>query len=282
MLGAFEYVRARSVKEACRLLTESDGTSILAGGTDLLVEIRNGLRSPGLLVDIKAIDELSRLDVDGPELIVGASIPLNRLAEHSAIRASLPALADAALSVGTYQIRNRATLAGNLCNASPAADSAPALLVHGAELSVTGPDRRRTIPISELFVGVKRTSLGPDEVVTDVRIPAPEGGIRTAFLKQQRVRGHDLAVVNVAGSYAPGTKTLKVAIGSCAPTPMLLEPIDASSGSLESIADRVVELAGAAVSPIDDVRASAAYRRAVLPVLLRRLLARLLKGGGGS
>ena len=283
MLGAFEYVRARSVEEACRLLAEADADAlILAGGTDLLVEIRNGLRSPKLLIDIKGIDELAHFQVDGPEVIIGASVPLNVLAEHRAIRISLRALADAAFSIGTYQLRNRATLAGNVCNASPAADSAPVLLSLDAKVSVVGADGRRTISISELFTGVKRTCLTPGEIVADIRIPAPADGARTAFLKQQRIRGHDLAVVNVAGSYAPGTETLKVAVGSCAPIPVLLDPIDVSGNSLESIVDHVITLAEAATSPISDVRASAAYRRVVLPVLLRRLLDRLLDGGVGS
>jgi len=283
VLGVFDYVRARSIEEACRLLAETDAdASILAGGTDLLVEIRNGLRSPKLLIDVKGISELAHFQVDGPEVIIGASVPLNVLAEHRAIRESLPALADAAFSIGTYQLRNRATLAGNVCNASPAADSAPVLLSLDAKLSIVAANGRRTMPISELFTGVKRTCLAPGEIVTDIRIPAPADGARTAFLKQQRIRGHDLAVVNVAGSYAPGTETLKVAVGSCAPTPVLLEPIDLSGNSFESIVDCVVTLAEAATSPISDVRSSAAYRRVVLPVLLRRLLDRLLDGGGGS
>jgi CO/xanthine dehydrogenase FAD-binding subunit len=280
VLGAFDYVRARSVEEVCRLLADADA-SILAGGTDLLVEIRDGLRSPKLLIDIKSIDELAHFQVDGPEVIIGASVPLNILAEHRAIRASLPALADAAFSIGTYQLRNRATLAGNVCNASPAADSAPVLLSLDAKLSVVSANARRTISMSELFTGVKQTCLKPSEIVTDIRIPAPTDGARTAFLKQQRIRGHDLAVVNVAGSYAPGTETLKVAVGSCAPTPVVLEPIDVSGNSFESIVGQVITRAGAATSPISDVRASTAYRRAVLPVLLRRLLDRLLHGGGG-
>ncbi len=282
MLGAFDYVRARSVAEACRLLGETGGASILAGGTDLLVEIRNGLRAPKLLLDIKSIDELARLQLDGPEVIIGAAVPLNVLAEHRAIRESLPALADAALSIGTYQLRNRATLAGNVCTASPAADAAPILLSLDARLSVASPSERRTIPIDELFTGVKRTCLAPNEIVIDIRIPAPEKGMRTAFIKQQRIRGHDLAVVNVAGSYAPSAETLNVAVGSCAPTPVLLDPIDVRSDSFESIVNRVITLAEAATSPISDVRASAAYRRAVLPVLLRRLLDRLLDRGGKS
>lgn len=281
MLGAFDYVRARSVEEACSLLATSESASVLAGGTDLLVEIRNGLRVPKLLVDIKSIDELSRLDTDGPEMAIGAAVPLNTIAEHRAIRDALPALAEAALSIGTYQLRNRATLAGNLCNASPAADSAPVLLSLGAMISTAGASGRRTVPISELFTGVKQTCLAPGEIVTAIRIPALESGTQTAFLKQQRIRGHDLAVVNVGGSYAPSTKALKIAVGSCAPTPVLLEPIDAS-GSADAVVGRAIELAEAATSPISDVRASAEYRRAVLPALVRRLVERLLDGGGGS
>ncbi len=281
MLGAFDYVRARSVEEACRLLAERDDAVILAGGTDLLVEVRNGLREPKLVIDVKAIDELARLDPSDEEWMIGAAVPLNRLAEHRAIRESVPALADAALSIGTYQLRNRATLVGNLCNASPAADAAPVLLTLDAKLSVAGPKDFRTIPIAEFFTGVKRTCLTDGEVVTDIRIPAPPQGLKTVFFKQQRIRGHDLAVVNVAGSYDPTAKTLKVAVGSCAPTPVLLEPTEAT-GSTAAIAERVVELAEGATSPISDVRASAEYRRAVLPVLLRRLVDRLLSERSGA
>ena len=279
MLGGFDYVRPRSIEDTCRLLAETKDARIFAGGTDLLVEIRNGLRSPSLLVDVKKIDELTSLETDGTQWIVGATVPLNVLAERRAIRDALPALADAALSIGTYQLRNRATLAGNLCNASPAADSAPVLLALGASVSVAGPDGLRTVPVSELFTGVKRTCLAPEEIVTDVRIPARPDGMRCAFLKQQRIRGHDLAVVNVAGAYEPGANRLRIAIGSCAPTPILLEPID-GTGSADAIGDHVIALAEAATSPISDVRASAEYRRAVLPVLLRRLIDRLLDGGG--
>jgi len=280
VLGGFDYVRPRSIEAACRALAEAESPSILAGGTDLLVEIRNGFRSPDLLIDVKGIDELGQFDTDGKEWIVGATVPLNVLAERRAVRDALPALADAALSIGTYQLRNRATLAGNLCNASPAADSAPVLMTIGASVSVAGPDGRRTVPVSKLFTGVKRTCLLPDEIATDLHIPRPERHLRTAFLKQQRIRGHDLAVVNVAGAYDPSPKRLRIAIGSCAPTPVLLEPID-GSGSTAAVVAHAVELAAAATSPISDVRASADYRRAILPVLLRRLI-ELLRDGGGA
>lgn len=279
MLGEFDYVRARSVGEACRLLEEEEDAEVLAGGTDLLVAIRNRTRTPRLLVDIKGIEELGGLDANDSEVVIGAVVPLNVVAEHRRIRDALPSLAEAAVSIGTYQIRNRATLAGNLCNASPAADSAPALLTAGARVSIAGPRGARTIPVSELFTGVKRTCLLAGELVTDIRVPASHGERRTAFAKQQRIRGHDLAIVNAAGTYEPATGYLRIAIGSCAPTPILLESIDVKR-RCASLVDHVTQLAVAAVSPIDDVRASAEYRRAVLPAMLRRLIEQLLDKGG--
>jgi CO/xanthine dehydrogenase FAD-binding subunit len=282
VLGNFDYVCVRSVEEGCRLLAEADGAAkVLAGGTDLLVDIRNAARSPSLLVDIKSVEELSTLSAsaDG-DTSIGATVPLNTLIEDKIIRERFPGLVASALSIGTYQIRNRATLAGNLCNGSPAADAAPILLALGADVQIVGDSGERTIPVSDLFLSVKRTCLESDEIVTEIRIPSQDAGTRSAFLKQQRIRGHDLAIVNVAGSYAPDTKTLKVAVGSCAPTPILLDPIDASGAPSTSIADQVVEVAETATSPISDVRASAEYRRAVLPVLLRRLIQQLLDGKG--
>ncbi|UCF09406.1 MAG: xanthine dehydrogenase family protein subunit M [Candidatus Bipolaricaulota bacterium] len=280
MIGRFEYARPKSVEDAVSLLRERGGdAAVYAGGTDLLVEIRNGHRAPALLVDVKGIDELRRLEIGETELRIGAATPLNAVAESRAVRHRLVALADAALSIGTYQIRGRATLAGNVCNASPAADTAPVLLVAGAELIVAGPAGRRSVPVQELFTGVKRTSLSAEDIVVEVRIPAAEGALETAFLKQQRIRGHDLAVVNVAGSVDVDTRRMAVAVGSCAPTPVLLDPVDTRGQSPAEISERLITLAEKATSPISDVRASASYRRAILPVLLRRLCDRLAAEG---
>lgn len=286
MLGTFDYVRARSVEEACHLLAKDpEAASILAGGTDLLVELRNRLRAPNLLIDIKGIDSLMLFEASpSGETRIGACVPLNVIAENRSIRARYPALADAAVSIGTYQLRNRGTLGGNLCNASPAADGAPPLLVLGAELDIASPADAgvgRRLPVAELFAGVKRTTLQAGELITGIRIPDHGSDLRTAFLKQQRIKGHDLAVVNVAGSFDPGTGILRIAIGSCSPTPALLDPIDASRGRLSEVLERTMVAARTATSPISDVRASAAYRTAVLPVLIRRLLERLLMDEGG-
>jgi len=172
VLGNFEYKRIRSIEEGCLCLAEAAGEGVvLAGGTDLLVEIRNGLKSPGILVDCKGLDVLKSFHVDASGATIGASVPLNRLIEHRKFHTTYPALADALLSIGTYQLRNRATLAGNICNASPAADSAPVLLVLGAEVDVVGVEGIRTIPICDFFAGVKKTTLKSDEIVTGIRLP---------------------------------------------------------------------------------------------------------------
>lgn len=280
VLGNFEYKRIRSIEEGCLCLAEAAGKgAILAGGTDLLVEIRNGLKSPDILVDCKNLEDLKTFQVDASGSTIGASIPLNRLIENRGFHTIYPALADAILSIGTYQLRNRATLAGNICNASPAADSAPVLLVLGALIEVVGVNGPRTIPMSEFFAGVKTTTLKPDEIVTGIRLP-DRADVRTGFRKQQRIRGHDLAVANVALAYWPTDRTVQCAIGSCAPTPILLDPIPVDTDNREIFIEHVMDIIQSAVAPISDVRASARYRNAIVPVLAARILNNLLSEGG--
>ena len=282
MLGTFEYTRPRDLDEACRVLAEASGEArVLAGGTDLFVELRNGVRTPDLLIDIKGLEALRRIEHSDRVLRIGAAVPLNAIAETSAVREAAGGLVDALLSIGTYQLRNRATLAGNLCNGSPAADSAPMLLALGASVVAQSRKGERTIPLDEFFLGAKRTCLSPTELVTAVEIPQSPHTTRTAFVKQQRIRGHDLALVNVAGTYVPATGTLRIAIGSCGPTPILLPEIDVHSVGLPRLAREAVALALRSVSPIDDVRSSASYRLAVLETWIERLIDRLIGEGGG-
>ncbi len=278
MLGDFDYVRAGSVEEACALLAENEGARILAGGTDLLVNVRNRIISPALLVDIKGIPELGELSLEDG-MRIGAAVPLNVVAENKKIREIYPALAEAAGAVGSYQVRNRATLAGNLGNASPAADTAPPLFVLNAQVEIAGAGGTRTLPVRDLLVGVKRTSLARGEMITAIVLP-PTRGARSAFLKKQRIKGHDLAVVNMAGFYDPSTGKLRVAIGSCAVTPVLLpslpEPVRGDD-PLDEVVAELDRIAQEAVRPIDDLRGSAEYRRGLIPVLLRLLLEALLE-----
>ncbi len=281
MLGNFDYVRAESVEHGCALLARTPGAAVLAGGTDLLVNIRNKAISPTLLVDFKGINEMGGIAfTDGVR--IGANVPLNAIAEDQRIKTAYHALFEAATAVATYQVRNRATLAGNLGNASPAADTAPPLFVLDAHVEISGPDGTRRIPVRDLPVGVKKTALAPDEVITAVTLPPLATGVRTKFVKKQRIKGHDLAIINMAGYYDPSSGELRIAIGSCAPTPVLLPPLPEPvrrDDPLDDLTAALNRIAQEAVSPIDDLRASAAYRREMIPVFLRRILTALLHEG---
>lgn len=285
MIGTFDYVRVGSVEEGCGLLAAHSGSAVaLAGGTDLLVSIRNTGRSPDLLVDFKQVARMNELTKDkGAGVKIGACVPLNVIADNTLINDRFTALAAAARSVGSYQVRNRATLGGNIANASPAADTAPALLVLDASVNVVGEDGARIIPINELFVGVKKTSLRTGEVITDITLPPMGEHASSAFIKKQRVKGHDLAIINMAGYYDPDLRLLRIAIGSCAVTPILLPKIDLSPDEpVDELVKRVNAIAQDAISPIDDVRASAEYRRGLVPVLLEDLLSAFLGSEGGA
>lgn len=285
MIGAFDYVRAGSIKEGCGLLAAHNGSAVaLAGGTDLLVNIRNGVRSPDLLVDFKDVAKMSQLVADETTGVkIGACVPLNVIADNRVINKHYRALAEAARSVGSYQVRNRATLGGNIANASPAADTAPALLVLDASVNIAGKDGTRKTPIRELFTGVKKTSLRTGEVITDITLPEAGPRPRSVFIKKQRVKGHDLAIINMAGYYDPDTGLLRLAIGSCAVTPILLPEINLSGDEpIDELVKRLNDIAQEVISPIDDIRASAEYRRGLVPVLLHDLLSTLLGSQGGA
>jgi len=283
MIGAVDYVRVTSVLEGCGLLSEHDGrATVLAGGTDLLVNIRNGIVSPSVLVDIKGIAELTRWGSDREKgLWIGACVPVSAIVHAPQVRRGYRALAEAVGAIGSHQIRNRATIAGNLCNASPAADSVPALLVLDARAVVAGPSGERTLAVRDLCLGPKKTALRSGEILTTVLIPPVHPDTRTAFLKKRRVRGHDLATVNMAGYFHPRTGELRVAIGSCGPIPILLpslgEPVRPGT-AVDEVAHELDEIAQAAISPISDLRGSAMYRRSLVSVFLNRLLQMLLCG----
>ena len=284
MIGTFEYVRVGSIKEGCEILVAQDKRAVaLAGGTDLLVNIRNTGRSPDLLVDFKQVEQMNDLITDRDAGVkIGACVPLNVIADNRPINERHGALAQAARSIGSYQVRNRATLGGNIANASPAADTAPALLVLGASVNVEGKDGSREIPIDQLFTGVKKTSLKQGEVITDIVLPSLGSQVRSAFIKKQRVRGHDLAIINMAACYSPDTGMLRVAIGSCAVTPILLPEVAVSMDEpIDELVKRLNVVAQDAISPIDDIRASAEYRRGLVPVLLHDLIRYVLSPGGG-
>ncbi len=274
MIKPFGFFKPSTVGETLEAL-KGPNAVCLAGGTDLLVEMRNGLKHPDLIVDIKGVKELEAFSFDrGKGIVVGAGVTLNFLVAHKGIRESCPALAEAAASIGSYQIRNRATLVGNICNSSPAADMAPVLFILGARIVIAGPTGERTLPISSFMTGVKKNALSPGEFVTRVEIPPLPGG-KIAFMKKQRVRGHDLALINAAGLADPGAGSLRICVGACAVRPVLLEGTEALYRKEKNpvrLAESIAELAVSSVSPIDDVRASAEYRSDLVRVFVKRIV----------
>ena len=277
MIKPVAYFKPGSLPEAVDAL-KSGKAKPLAGGTDLIINMRNGVEKPELLVDIKGLEELNVFSADEENGIkIGARVDLNFLIDSADVRNNYPVLTESAETIATYQLRNRATLVGNICNASPAADMAPALYILGAEVVIDGPEGERKLPIAEFITGVKRTALKEGEIVVRIEIPRTPHG-KMAFLKKQRYRGHDLATVNVAGIADSAAKTLKVCIGACAVTPILLKGTDElyrDSKNTDELADRVAELAQKSISPIDDVRASAEYRRDMASVYIKRLIRKI-------
>jgi carbon-monoxide dehydrogenase medium subunit len=276
-MRAFAYERPTSLADALALLADrGDDARPLAGGTDLIIRLRDGTVRPKLVVDVKRIAELDASIVeDGGRLVIGARTTMSDLMADARIRASFGALAEAAAVVGSVQIRNRATLAGNLCNASPAADTAPALLVYDATVVAEGPGGRRRIPIDSFFVRSGVTTLAAGELVTAVELPLAPQPVGSVHVRRTRRRGHDLASVTLACAIGPDGVT-RLAYGSVGPRPVLaLDPsgvfADPSSpaGERERVLDRML---AAAAPSVTSMRASPEYRLAMLRVLARRAL----------
>lgn len=264
----FRYERPSRLADAVALLGEGSAR-VLAGGTDLIIRLRDGSLRPDVVVDVKRVREIDDGVRDADDrIVIGARAVMTDIAAHPRVRADFPALAEAALVVGSVQIRNRATLAGNVCNASPAADTAPALLVYDAVVVAAGPGGERRIPIDAFFVRSGVTTLGPGELVTAIELPLPLQPRGSVHQRRTRRRGHDLASVTLACSITPDGVT-RLAYGSVGPRPVL-----ATSDSGAEPSGEVLErmLAAAAPSPTS-LRASPEYRLAMLRVLAARALA---------
>jgi len=278
----FQYRKPLSLAEALEAL-EEENTRILAGGSDLLVEMREGKSHPERIVDVKAIPELACFSIGEDGIIIGGRVTLRQIAESALLQKRCPLLVDAARTVATPQVRNRATLVGNLCTASPAADMAPPLFVLGGVVVVASKEGEQNIPIQSFFTGPKKNCLQPGQLVLRLEIPLLSPG-RGVFLKKARVRGHDLATINLAGWVNPRDGAMRVCIGACGPTPVLLaggDELFRGASGREKLIDGLATLAQAQIAPIDDLRASAAYRRGLVAVFLRRMTRVLFPEEGG-
>jgi carbon-monoxide dehydrogenase medium subunit len=283
MLPKFDYFAPQTLQETIELLDKHGrDAKLLAGGTDLIVSLRAREQRPKSVIDIKGVKELHELSFDEKRgLTVGAAVNLNKLIHYDAVSKNYPILGEAVSTIGDYEIRNRATLVGNICNGSPAADSAPALLVLDASINIVSRKGKRTVPVQEFHTGVKKTVQASNELATSINVPIPPKGYKGGYLKGRRTVGEDLAVVGVGGLVAPsgkGGNSVRLAYASVAPTPVRAteaERIFESNKPLNDLLDQAMPFVRKAVSPISDVRGGKDYRANLVEVMTRRLIRRL-------
>ncbi len=284
----FAYAAPASIEEAIGLLRgHGPGARLLAGGTDLVVGLRTGRVSASLVVDLKSVEELRPAILDvGDRMRVAATTPMSRVIADERVRRRFPALVEAASTVGSVQIRNRATLAGNVCNASPAADTVPALLAYGAMVIIATDDggAERRVPLDRFIIGPRETALGPAEIVTAVELLVPPPGSVAGFARLTRRRGVDLATISMCCSIDASGRT-SFAYGAVAPVPFVVSDdsgVLADPGASPAARDEVLARLAGQAQPISDVRASREYREAMLMAMSRRLVRSLVARRTGA
>lgn len=274
----FTYHRPTTLEEAVALLGETRGVKVIAGGTDLIVKTRDGAPVPEALVDIGQIKELDYVCEGAGMLRIGALTTHSDVLRSSLVSEKVPVLAQAVGAIGCVQIRNRGTIGGNLCNASPAADTAPPLLVLDAHLKVVSSRGTRIIPLTGFFRGPGETALMEDELLCEVQIPIPGEDVGMGFHKLGRRRAHTLSLVSAAASLKVDDGMCgeaRVALGAVAPTPLRVWGVENRLMGRRLTEELVKGAAAAAmeeVRPITDVRASAEYRREMSRALTERVL----------
>jgi len=278
-LEEVRYEAPGTLARAIQLLGEP-GARVLAGGTDLLVQLRSGRSAPRMFVDVKRIPETTRLELGAEELWLGAAVPAAAIVEAREVARLWPGLVEAIDLIGSTQIQGRASVGGNLCNASPAADTAPALCAVGARCAIAGPRGERVVPVEQFTTGPGATVLGPGELLVGFRIARPAPRAADAYLRFIPRTEMDIAVVGagVAVSLDAGGRCAgaRVALGAVAPT-VILVPEAAAALVGSRAEDAALAAAGAAASraarPISDKRGTAEYRRRIAGVLVRRAAA---------
>jgi carbon-monoxide dehydrogenase medium subunit len=286
-LKAIDYAAPRTVAEAVALLAaQGDRARVFAGGTDLLVQVREGRRDVDLLVDVKNVPEANELTYHPEQGVrLGAAVPCCLVCEHAAIARAYPGLIDAVSLIGGVQIQSRASVGGNVCNASPAADTIPALMVQEAICTVAGPNGIRKLPVEKFFLGPGRTALERGEFLLRLRLPPPRPRAAASYLRFIPRNEMDIAVVGVGAAVTlDDSKShcteARVALAAVAPTPLLVHEAGAALAGeplSDALIDKAAALAQAAARPISDMRGTTEYRRHLVGVLTRRALRRAVE-----
>jgi carbon-monoxide dehydrogenase medium subunit len=277
----FGFLEPQSIAEACELLAANAGRAkLLAGGTDLVVQMHTGRHEPETILNLGRIPGLRGIRFDDRNgLTIGPLTTMRELELHPVVRERYPSLARGAAEVGSVQIRNLATLGGNLCNASPSADTSTSLLALDAQVRIAGENGERSVPVGEFWGGPGQTVLLQDELVTGIHLPTPASGTRSFYYKLAVRKAMDLAMVGIAVSLvrANGScKEVRIALGAVAPKVIRATEAEALIAGDPGQIDEAARLAMEASRPISDQRASADYRREMVRTLTRRALSQLL------
>ncbi len=281
-MKAIRYACPQSLEEAVSLFAQRGPLARpFAGGTDLIVQMREGKKEPNLVVDLKRIPELNELSFQPQRgLVIGAAVPCSQIYEHEEIAGLYPGLIDAVSLIGGIQIQNRATLGGNLCNASPAADGVPPLIVHRAACRIRGPRGERTLPVEKVCTEPGRTALDADEILVSFHLPAPPERSGARYLRFIPRNEMDIAVAGAASflELEKDSQTIRgarIALAAVAPTPLLVE----EAGGLligkragEEPFARAAATCREAALPISDMRGAAWQRKHLIEVLVKRTL----------
>jgi aerobic carbon-monoxide dehydrogenase medium subunit len=286
----FELATPDSVDACVKTLAQrGPDAKLLAGGTDLLPQMKNYLLKPAYVVDLSGVAELRVLDGDAKRgFRIGAAVSARELELHAGLRAACPGLSESGALVGSIQVRNLATVGGNMCNAAPSADMAPPLVALEAEAVIAGPKGRRRVPMTDFFTGVRKTVLGPDELLIEFVVPARPARSAGSYMRHTPRRELDIAVVGVASEISLNNGVCgkaRIVLAAVAPTPLRAtaaeQALEGQALTTQTI-ERAAELAVQAARPIDDQRGSADFRRHLVKVLTRRTLTVALERAGRS
>jgi aerobic carbon-monoxide dehydrogenase medium subunit len=288
----FDFYQPASLQEASRLLRENGpGGRFLAGGTDLVIAMKEKGLVPKYIVDLKRVPGLSGIRENGDgSIVIGALTTLREIETSPLITKKYPFLSQSAAEVGSIQIRNRATVGGNMANATPSADVAPALIALNATAKIVGANGDRTVSLEEFFRGPGQTVMSSDEILTEITIPKTSSRLVGEYIKFSPREMMDLAYVGVAAAYNFGGSDKKcdgvrIVLGAVAPTPLRAKRAEAAlEGQVltEALAEKVGQIAAEEAKPISDVRSSADYRRAMVGAMTKRALLNAAAGPAQS
>jgi len=282
-IPGLKYHRPRTLNGVYHVLKTNDKTALLAGGTDLLVELKQGIRSFDSLISLKNITSLTKITENNDEVIIGSCATHNQIADSEIVRNYIPALADTCLTIGTHQIRNTATIGGNLCTCASCADSAPILIIYNATLEIGSESGNRLIPAYEFFLGHHVNALQKGELLLNIIIPKHNKDFGAYFEKFGLRESASISVASVAAGFRIENNKIinaNIVIGACAPTPIISEKAISllNNSNIEELfkdselLGKIGEAAASEIHPIDDIRASAAYRKEIVNVITQRVI----------